>query len=65
MNNSVIRYPEAMCPACEQRGGVETYIVLQAQPIGSFFLDGEQVKLSARETVRVRCTLCGADGGIK
>lgn len=50
------------CPSCGVRGSVELTIILQAKPVGTFSLAGQQMKFSAARTARYDCTECGATG---
>ena len=61
----IIKYPETICPACKETGGVEAYSIFRAKQIGTFSLAGVQMKLPVVEEVRAHCTLCGAEGEIK
>jgi len=46
------------CPECENVGTLYIGTVLQAKPIGSFSLAGQQMKFSANEIPAIRCTAC-------
>ena len=50
------------CPACGVRGSVELTVILQAKPVGTFSLAGQQMKFSAARATRYDCTACGATG---
>jgi hypothetical protein len=42
------------CPSCGVRGSVELTIVLQAKPVGTFSLAGQQMKVQCRQGRPVR-----------
>lgn len=46
------------CPKCGTENTVEVRRGLQARPIGSFSLAGNQMKFSAREVAIATCTAC-------
>jgi hypothetical protein len=46
------------CPQCENVGTLYIGTVLQAKPIGSFSLAGNQMKVSANAVPGIRCSSC-------
>ena len=46
------------CPGCDNVGTLYIGTVLQAKPIGSFSLAGNQMKVSAQRIPAIRCSFC-------